>query len=154
MNIKSSTKLLAVFLVLCILLLPVSTAFAETPPPQDFYFTKQCDLTTPGVCTIIDSSLVVLIGATILYDNHAYFTNPDGIAHQAATILVTTADEGGTAIGHVSWVRKNGEWSGIFTIEQGTGTLAGLHANGSIFFLSYVPPLMTFSMEGTCFFAP
>jgi hypothetical protein len=126
----------------------------KVPLSQPFYLEKVCDgFIAPDICVISYAAdpLGVLINGIIKYFDHAYFTNPAGISHEASTILVTASD-GSTANGHISWVSKNGEFSGHYTILPGTGSLAGLHASGRVAVISWGD--MLFSFTGTYFFAP
>jgi hypothetical protein len=126
----------------------------KVPLSQPFYLKKVCDgFIAPDICVITYAAdpLGVLINGTIKYFDHAYFTNPAGISHEVSTILVTASD-GSTAIGHISWVLVNGEFSGHYTILPGTGSLAEFHASGRVDVINWDTWL--FSWTGTYFFTP
>lgn len=144
--------LLATMIVVCFLgwgIVPVKAA-----SPQSFYLEKVCDGSiAPDICEITYSAdpFGVLVNGTIKYDDHAYFENPAGVVHEAATVLITASD-GSTARGHISWVMVHGKFSGHFTILPGTGSLAGLHASGRINVVDWDTWL--FSWSGTYHIAP
>jgi len=127
---------------------------AKSTIPQPFYLEKVCDGSiAPDICEITYAAepFGILTGGTIKYFDHAYFGNPVGIYHEAATILITASD-GSTAFGHVSWVWNMRGFDGHYTILPGTGSLAGLHVSGSVNLIDENSWL--FSLTGNYFFAP
>ena len=124
-------KLLIVgMFALLVPLLAVMTA--QAAPPQPFYLEKVCDY-PPGVplCGLqgadVSGPYAMLNGGTVEYLGPAEFENPAGIYIISSEVLLTGAD-GSTITGHFTWVAD----SGYFTLRQGTGALAGFHAQGVI----------------------
>lgn len=145
-RIFSFTSLLV---VICLLLV---VAPAQAAPPQSFYMVKACS--GPGNCTITEATAPfdVFVGSKVAYDN--YFFGPDsaGNVHMIAAITLTsTADPQDTASGIVSWVYHNGDFTGHISLQSGTGSFEGVHAQGEIGLLSWPS---TFNFSGEYFIAP
>ncbi len=124
---------------------------AYAAEPQSFYMEKHCIGNQTCVVTTADPPLEFLVSATLKYTDHAMFTNPASVTHEAATVLITTT-EGDSTVGHVSWVFVNGEFVGTVTILPGTGAFEGFHASAKIDVISWAT--YDFSFTGTYFFTP
>ncbi len=146
---------LALGAVLAVLLClgTLSTAFAG--PPKTFTMKKVC----PTVGSLISCDLVktaetpspftLLHGGTITYDDHAIFET-HGSVMESATITLAPSGGGETAIvGHVSWVRDRG----YFTWSNGSGALAGMHAQGMVEYVGSTPDGELYRLTGTYHFA-
>ena len=95
-------------------------ASASTRVP--FSLTKTCD--NLGTCTVTASDTPVLpVGSTETYLGPQF-----GDPVLSSRVLITSSYAGGgTATGHCTWPLRTA--SGTCTFAQGTGSLAGFHAN-------------------------
>jgi hypothetical protein len=117
--------------VLMIAMLAVPTA--QAAPRQDFYAEKICpSVDNPNACDIQSATppFAQLNGGQIVYTDRVYWENPAGHLFEIAKVEITTGDGSGSAAGQVRWIGNYG----LLTIMQGTGSLAGLHANAKIEF--------------------
>ena len=139
-------RVLTVSLVGLFLALLVTT-LAQASPPEYFYLMKVCpSLDNPNACDIQSADpFSQLVGGQIIYVDRVYWENPAAHLFEIARIEVTTGDASGQAIGQVRWIKDHG----LFTIGQGSGSLAGLHANGRIEFLGLADDRYAFSLTGT-----
>lgn len=121
--------------LLALLVVLASTASAQASPRQAFYFEKVCpSLDNPLACDISGSvPFAQLNGGQIIYNDRVYWENPAGNLFEIARIQLTTGNDSGTAVGQVRWLKDYG----LFTISQGTGSLAGLHVNARVEFKDY-----------------
>jgi hypothetical protein len=95
-------------------------ASASTRVP--FSLTKTCD--NLGTCTVQLSDTAVLPPGT----TETYFGPQFGDPVLSSRVLITSLYAGGgTAIGHCTWPLRSA--TGTCTFAQGTGSLAGFHAN-------------------------
>jgi hypothetical protein len=121
-----------VLIVLTILMVFLLATTAQASTRQPFHLAKVCPSPdNPMACDIFEAvPFDVLIGGQIVYTDHAYFTNPTGRGLEIATIHLTTGSgkDQGEAVGHIRWLVDSGK----FTIGNGSGSLAGLHADGTI----------------------
>jgi hypothetical protein len=125
------TRILIIALVIVAALLAVTAVQAS--PRQDFYLEKICPRwDNPNACDIQNAAppFTQLNGGQIIYTDRVYWENPAGHLFEIARVKITTGDGSGSALGQIRWV---GDY-GLFTIMQGTGSLAGLHANGTVEF--------------------
>ena len=125
------TRITLTVLVIAAALLAVTAVQAS--PRQDFYMEKICpNADNPNACDIQDAAppFAQLIGGQIIYTDRVYWENPAGHLFEIARVEITTGDDSGSALGQIRWI---GDY-GLFTIMQGTGSLAGLHANGKVEF--------------------
>ena len=111
---------------LFLMLATVGAIFAVTVPaassssPTSFNLAKTCD--DQGTCTVTWSSTSVLpVGTTETYLGPQF-----GDPVLSSRVLLATPN-GGTAVGHCTWPLRAA--TGTCTFAQGTGTLAGFHAN-------------------------
>jgi hypothetical protein len=141
-------KVLSISLVGLLLALLAST-IAQASPPENFYLTKICpSLDNPNACDIqyADSPFEHLVGGQIIYFDRVYWENPAGHEFEIARVEVTTGDDTGQAIGQIRWIKDYG----LFTFGQGSGSLAGLHANGRVEFVEITDDgRYVFSLTGT-----
>ena len=127
-------------LVICgvaalLLVLPVVSAYASTP--DYFYLEKVCSDPDSPFCDLQNADpFADLNGGLIEYLTCA--PHPD---KWLCEVVFITANGDGAVYGRVRWVSDHG----YFTLRQGNGTLAGLHAVGRIDWLEGD----TFSLEGT-----
>jgi hypothetical protein len=144
-EIKMKKRILIIIFLLLVALLAANTVQASSP--QYFYLEKTCD--QPNSCLLHDAipPFDVLNGGRIYYFDHAYFENPAGIMKESAAVLLTSADGQHSLLGSVSWVLRDGDFRGRYTISQGTGVLEGVHAIGKVEVLSW--DTWTFSLTGT-----
>jgi hypothetical protein len=119
------------------------TMAAQAAPPQPLDFEKECS-SFPPTCTIQNSSLPILEGATLTYLGPV-LGNPHGFIISSEVLLELDVGTG-TAMGHFTFVLDHG----YFTFRRGTGDLAGFHAQGEI----GTPVGVVFPMEGTYHFKP
>ena len=126
------TRITLIVLVIAAALLAVTAVQAS--PRQDFYLEKICpSLTNPTVACDIQNSappFTQLNGGQIIYTDRVNWENPAGHLFEIARVVITTGDGSGSALGQIRWIGD----SGLFTIMQGTGSLAGLQANGKVEF--------------------
>jgi hypothetical protein len=110
----------------------LAVVMVQAAPPQPFYLEKVCDY-PPNVplCGLqgadLTSPYAVLNGGAVEYLGPVEFENAAGIYVISSEVLLTAPD-GSTVSGHFVWVAD----SGYFTLRQGTGALAGFHAQGVI----------------------
>ncbi|MBI5031385.1 MAG: hypothetical protein HZB51_12720 [Chloroflexi bacterium] len=110
-----------------------TTASVQASPRDTFYMEKVClSVIAPDLnaCDIVTAdSFGQLVGGLIIYNDRVWIpANPAGFTFEIARIQVTTGDNSGTATGQVRWLKDHG----LFTISQGTGSLAGLHVNAVV----------------------
>lgn len=128
-------KLVIYSVAAMLLMLAVGPVFAS--PPEYFYLEKVCsDPESPFCALQAADPLTTLNGGQIEYLTCA--PAPDKFLCE---VVLTTLDGDGKVYGRVRWVSDHG----YFTLRQGEGTLAGLHAVGRIEWVSGD----TFSLEGT-----
>jgi hypothetical protein len=146
---KRNNLLISTLVVITILIAAVPAKAATSEP---FYLEKVCDL--PNSCLLQNGAppFDVLNGGRIYYFDHAYFGNPAGNMHESAAVLLTSADGQNTMLGSVSWVMHDGEFSGHYIIQSGTGVFGGIHAKGIVEVKSW--DTSTFLLTGDYFFAP
>jgi hypothetical protein len=98
-------------------LAPVATASTGS----SFSLTKTCD--NLGTCTVVASDTAVLpVGSTEIYLGPEF-----GYPVLASrVVIVSSYAGGGTATGACTWPLRTA--SGVCTFAQGTGSLAGFHA--------------------------
>ena len=139
-------------LLLVLALLPLTNVQASTG--EEFYLVKRCpDLHNPNACDIIDASgpFETLVGGQILYDRHQFWINPAGFVFESSTIELRTTNGSALAPGHIRWV---GDY-GLFTLLPGSGSLAGLHANGRVDLLGFVNETQAdYRLIGKYYFEP
>ncbi|MGE5223070.1 MAG: hypothetical protein ACM3PY_11570 [Omnitrophica WOR_2 bacterium] len=147
MKKKYALTLLIVILAMLLVVAPVLAA-----PSQPFYLEKVCDM--PNSCLLQNAAppFDVLNGGRIYYFDHTYLANPAGNAKESAAILLTSADGQHSLLGSVSWVLHDGDFRGRYIIQNGTGALEGVHANGVVNVIDW--DTSTFSLEGVYFIAP
>jgi len=120
-----------------VLLLVLSVVPAYASPPDYFYLEKVCSDPDSPFCDLQNADpFTDLNGGQI-----EYLTCAPAPDKWLCEVAFTTADEEGKVYGQVRWVSDHG----YFTLRQGEGTLAGLHAVGRIDWLEGD----TFSLEGT-----
>ena len=125
------TRITITVLVIAAALL--ATAPVQASPRQDLYLEKICPRPdNPNACDIQNAAapFTQLNGGQIVYTDRVYWENPAGHLFEIARVVITTGDGSGSAMGQVRWVGDHG----LFTVMQGTGSLAGLHANGKVEF--------------------
>lgn len=111
----------------------LTAAAVQASPRQDFYLEKICPSgDNPNACDIQNAAppFTQLNGGQIIYTDRVYWENPAGHLFEIARVEITTGDGSGSALGQIRWL---GDY-GLFTVMQGTGSLAGLHANGKVEF--------------------
>lgn len=124
-----------IVMALVILLLTMVVAAVEASKPDYFYLEKDC-VDSP-ICDLQNADpFTNLNGGQLEYLSCAPATDKFLCA-----VALTTGSGDGAVSGRVRWVSDHG----YFTLRQGTGSLAGLHAVGRIDFLYD----RTFSLEGT-----
>jgi hypothetical protein len=132
-------KLLVMALVILLIMLVV--AVVEASKPEYFYLEKVCSDPESSFCVLQNAyPFENLNGGLIEYLSCAPATDK----FLCAVELTTGSDyEDGSVSGRVRFVSDHG----YFTLRQGTGSLAGLHAVGRIELLS--EETGTFSLEGS-----
>lgn len=139
-------KLMTIGIVTLLVTLTV-TVTAQAAPPRHFYLEKVCaDPVAPfcdlqnaqpaGVLGVLNGGRLEYLGPIILKTDPHLFVSSE---------VVLTGTDGSTVQGHFRWVGDHG----YFTLRQGTGALAGLHAEGVI---EYVEGA-TFSLTGAYHFS-
>ena len=119
-------------LVLMIASMAIPTA-VQASPRNDFFAEKICpSADNPNACDIQNAAppFTQLNGGQIIYTDRVYWENPAAHLFEIAKVEIKTGDGSGSAMGQVRWI---GDY-GLLTIMQGTGSLAGLHANAKIEF--------------------
>jgi hypothetical protein len=149
-EIKMKKRILILIFLLFIALLAATTVQAS--PPQYFYLEKTCDLANS--CLLHDATppFDILNGGRIYYLDHAYFGNPAGIWKESAAVLLTSEDGQHSLLGSVSWVLRDENFRGRYTISKGTGDLEGVHASGKVEVVSWDDGI--FSLTGTYHIEP
>ena len=126
-----------IVMALVILLITLVVAAVEASKPDYFYLEKVCaDPDSPFCDLRAANPFTDLNGGQLEYLSCAPATDKFLCA-----VVLTTESGDGAVSGRVRWVSDHG----YFTLRQGTGSLAGLHAVGRIDFLYD----RTFSLEGT-----
>ncbi len=127
-------------LVICgvaALLLVLTVVSAYASPPSYFYLEKVCSDPESPFCDLQNADPF-----TGLNDGQIEYLKCAPLLDKfLCEVVFTTANGGGKVYGQVQWVSDHG----YFTLGQGEGTLAGLHAVGRIEWLEGD----TFSLEGT-----
>lgn len=131
--------------VLMIAMLAVPTAQAS--PREDFYLEKLCpNADNPNACDIVSADpFSQLVGGQIIYTDRVLWENPAHHMFEIARIELTTGDGSGGASGQIRWLGDHG----LFTIMQGTGSLAGLKANGRVDYAGEVDGRWLYKLTGT-----
>jgi hypothetical protein len=127
-------------LVICgvaALLLALTVASAYASPPDYFYLEKVCSNPDSPFCDLQNADPFADLNGGLI----EYLTCAPAPDKFLCEVVFTTANGGGKVNGQVRWVSDHG----YFTLRQGEGTLAGLHAVGRIDWLEGD----TFSLEGT-----
>ena len=127
-------------LVICgvaalLLVLPVVSAYASTP--DYFYLEKVCSDPDSPFCDLQNADPFADLNGGLI----EYLTCAPAPDKFLCEVVFTTASEDGKVYGQVRWVSDHG----YFTLRQGEGTLARLHAVGRIDWLG----ADTYSLEGT-----
>jgi len=143
-------KRAVILLVLVSLLVGVMGAGASASPREDFSLVKTCMSLTPGMeanaCDISGAigEMAMFNGGWIVYQDRVYWEKGDKVREIARVHLVTTS--GDTLRGQIRWLDDHG----MFTFSKGTGTAAGLHANGVIEYVGAAADgRAVFSLTGT-----
>jgi hypothetical protein len=126
-------------LVICgvaALLLVLTVVSAYASPPDYFYLEKVCDPDAP-FCDLQNANPFTGLNGGLI----EYLTCAPALDKFLCKVVLTTANWDGKVYGQVRWVSDHG----YFTLRQGEGTLAGLHAVGRIDWLEGD----AFSLEGT-----
>jgi hypothetical protein len=119
------------------LLLVLTVVSAYASPPDYFYLEKVCSDPDSPFCDLQNADPFADLGGGQI----EYLTCAPVPDKWLCEVVLSTADEDGKIYGHVRWVSDHG----YFTLRQGEGTLAGLHAVGRIDWLGGA----TYSLEGT-----
>jgi hypothetical protein len=105
-------------------------------PLGAFHILKACPSVTGGnACDIVaaDPFDVLVGGRVVYYDDALVLGNPAGYAFEDATIQLVSAGDAVLAVGHIHWrMTPDGTFLGMYTINGGSGPLAGLHAIGAV----------------------
>lgn len=131
-----------------LLLAMLVTTLAQASSPEYFSLEKVCpSLDNPNACDIQSADPISqLAGGQIIYFDRVYWENPAGHLFEIARVEVTTGDGSGQATGQIRWIKDHG----LFTIGQGSGSLAGLHATGRVEFVDIANDgRWLFSLTGT-----
>lgn len=118
-----------VSLVLALALAAVLPAGVAASPRQEFSLTKVCSVSaTTCDITFASAPFEQLEGGRITYFDRVFGENAAGWFFEIARVQVTTGDGSGSAWGQIRWIRDHA----LFTFGEGSGSLAGLHADGRI----------------------
>jgi hypothetical protein len=134
-----------------LLVILATAASAQAAPRQTFYLEKVCPsiaAPTLNACDIVAANpFGQLVGGAIIYNDRVWMPeNPGGFTFEIARIRLRTGDNSGGATGQVRWIKDHG----LFTISQGTGSLAGLHVNAVVQYIGDTADgRMKFSVSGT-----
>ena len=120
---------------------------AGTPPMDDFRLVKLCPTADdPAACDIVVSEpFEELVGGRISYQDRVLWVNPAGFTFEIARVTLTTGDDSGMVMGQFRWLKDSGK----FTLRQGSGSLAGLHARGTVEYTGDVGTQAEFTLVGT-----
>lgn len=120
---------------------------AGSPPMDGFRLVKLCPTADdPAACDIVAAEpFEQLVGGRISYEDRVYWENPAGFTFEIARVTLTTGDDSGIVMGQVRWLKDSGK----FTLRQGTGSLAGLHARGTVDYTGDVGDQAEFTLVGT-----
>ena len=140
------TKISIIIIIIAATLLATTTVQAS--PRQDFYLEKVCpSADNPNACDIVSANpFAQLMEGQVIYFDRVYWDNPAGHSFEIARVEVTTGNNDGMVIGQVRWLKDHG----LFTFNQGSGSLDNLYATGRIDFLGVEPDgRYRFSLTGT-----
>lgn len=140
------TRISIIILIITVTLMAATTVQAS--PRQDFYLEKVCpSLTNSNACDIVSADPIAqLAGGQVIYFDRVYWDNPAGHSFEIARVEVTTGNNDGMVIGQVRWIKDHG----LFTFNQGSGSLDNFYATGRIDFLGVEPDgRWRFSLSGT-----
>jgi hypothetical protein len=100
---------------------------------DEFTLQKACPhVDDPAACDIVSADpLTMLVGGQIHYLDRVWKETWRDGSLEIARVNVVTGDGKGAVIGQIRFLG----YSGLFTWSKGTGTLAGLHASGTIEFV-------------------
>jgi len=131
-----------------LVLMGAAVPSAASPPRNTFEIVKLCPSAGDDAsCDIVASTpFTELVGGRIIYDDRVYWENPAGWTFEIARVTLTTPGDAGTVVrGQVRWIRD----SGLITLRQGSGTLAGLHGTGVVEYTGDVGAQSKFTLTGT-----
>lgn len=122
---------------------------AKAADPDSFYMKKTCGASG---CVISEGTgpFSAFDGTTAAYTMINTGFDSAGNRHMTAFITLNAGSEG-TLSGIVSWVYHNGEFTGHISLQSGTGSFEGIHAEGDIGLISWPT---TFSFSGQYVVAP
>jgi hypothetical protein len=119
------------------------------PAKDEFRIEKWCPTADdPAACYIVESEpFTQLVGGRISYEDRVYWTNPAGFTFEIARVTLTTGPgkDPGQIMGQVRWLKD----SGLITLRQGTGSLADVHATGTVEYIAQEGDLSAFELVGT-----
>lgn len=117
-----------------------------------FQIVKLCPTADdPAACDIIASEpFGQLVGGRISYEDRVLWENPAGFTFEIARVTLTTGNNTGKVMGQVRWLKDSGK----FTLRQGSGSLAGLHAVGTVEYTGEDGDRYLYTLTGRYHLAP
>lgn len=118
---KRSRLVVAAATVVSLSVLVLAPSGSASSPLLPLHVAKTCD---GPICTVTVGDAVLPNGTTETYSGPQF-----GEPVLSSRVLITRPD-GGTATGHCTWPLRSA--TGTCTFAQGTGSLAGFHANVTV----------------------